>query len=77
LRLRARVAASDDDRANDLRAAVDTARKQGASIFELRSAIDDFELNGSSTKGVLAAAVGRFSADSDWPDLVRARAMLG
>ncbi len=77
LRLRARVAASDDDRANDLRAAVDIARKQGASIFELRSAMDDFELNGSSAEGVLTAAVGRFSADSDWPDLARARAMLG
>jgi predicted ATPase len=77
LRLRAQVAASDDTRATDLRAAIEVARKQNASIFELRAAMDYFNLNGGSARGTLTDVVGRFPVDSGWPELVRARAMLG
>ncbi|WIM88380.1 adenylate/guanylate cyclase domain-containing protein [Candidatus Mycobacterium wuenschmannii] len=77
LRLRARVAADAAARDADLQAAVDTARRQNASIFELRSAIDTFELHGDPSEAVLADTVSRFPGDSDWPDLVRARTLLG
>jgi class 3 adenylate cyclase/tetratricopeptide (TPR) repeat protein len=77
LRLRARTAEDADKRDADLRAAIDTARQQNASIFELRAVIDDFELHGASCRDALADAISRFPADSDWPELVRARTLLG
>jgi class 3 adenylate cyclase/tetratricopeptide (TPR) repeat protein len=77
LRLRAHTAEHADKRDADLRAAIDTARQQNASIFELRAVIDDFELHGASCGDALADAISRFPADSDWPDLVRARTLLG
>jgi len=77
LRLRAQVAADNDARVADLGAALETARRQQASIFELRAAIDGFESLGDSSGAVLTEALNRFPADSDWPDVVRARALLG
>jgi tetratricopeptide (TPR) repeat protein len=77
LRLRAHTTDDADARAADLRAAIDTARQQAASIFELRAAVDDFELHGESAKGTLADVVSRFPAESDWPQLARARTLLG
>jgi len=77
LRLRAHTNNDTDDRDADLRAAIDTARQQSSSIFELRAAIDDFELHGEPSRDTLADAISRFSVDSDWPDLVRARTLLG
>lgn len=78
LRLRAHTAADDADaRDTDLRAAIDTARQQSASIFELRSAIDAFELHGESSKATLIEAISRLPLDSDWPELRRARTLLG
>lgn len=77
LRLRAHTADQVDARDSDLQAAIATAREQGASIFELRSAIDVFELQGESGRGVLTDAISRFPADSGWPELTRARTLLG
>ena len=77
LRLRAHTAEDAGARDSDLCAAIDTAREQAASIFELRAAIDGFELHGESSRSVLQDAVSRFSADSGWPELPRARALLG
>ena len=77
LRLRAHTTEDSDERDADLRAAIDTARQQNAPIFELRAAIDDFELHGESSRAALTDAISRFPADSDWPDLVRARTLLG
>jgi hypothetical protein len=77
LRLRARTAEDADKRDADLRAAIDTARQQNATIFELRAVIDDFELHGASCRDALADAISGFPADSDWPELVRARTLLG
>ena len=51
LRLRAHTTEDTDERDADLRAAIDTARQQNASIFELRAVIDDFELRGASSQG--------------------------
>jgi hypothetical protein len=77
LRLRAHTTDDADARAADLRAAIDTARQQSASIFELRAAIDAFELPGESSKETLIQAIGRFSLESGWPELRRARTLLG
>jgi class 3 adenylate cyclase/tetratricopeptide (TPR) repeat protein len=77
LRLRAHTNDDTDERDADLRAAIDTARQQSASIFELRAVIDDFELHGEFCRDALADAISRFPADSDWPDLVRARTLIG
>lgn len=77
LRLRAHTTDDVDARDADLRAAVDTARKQAAFIFELRAAIDDFELHGETSRDTLLDAISRFPVDSGWPELVRARALLG
>jgi tetratricopeptide (TPR) repeat protein len=77
LRLRAHTTDDADARDADLRAAIETAREQKAPIFELRAAIDDFELPGESSRDTLTDAISRFPADSDWPDLVRARTLLG
>jgi hypothetical protein len=77
LRLRAHTTDDPDERDADLRVAIDTARQQSASIFELRVAIDDFELHGESAREALADAISRFPADGEWPDLVRARTLLG
>jgi hypothetical protein len=77
LRLRARTKDDPEERDADLRAAIETAREQSASIFELRAAIDDFELHSESSRAALTYAISRFQTDSDWPDLVRARTLLG
>jgi tetratricopeptide (TPR) repeat protein len=77
LRLRAHTAADAEARDADLSAAIDTARRQAASIFELRAAIDAFELHGEPWKESLIEAISRFPSDSGWPDLHRARTLLG
>jgi class 3 adenylate cyclase len=77
LRLRAHTAKDPVARNSDLRAAIDTARQQVAIIFELRAAADAFELNGEQSKGALVAAISRFPVHSGWPELTRARALLG
>ena len=60
----------------DVSAAVDLARRQGATLFELRAALDDFELRGQPAGAALADAVSRFPADSAFPELARAEALL-
>jgi class 3 adenylate cyclase/tetratricopeptide (TPR) repeat protein len=77
LRLRAHTTDDLDARAADLRAAIDTAREQAAAIFELRAAVDDFELHAESSKDALVDAISRFPVDSGWPELIRARTLLG
>jgi class 3 adenylate cyclase len=77
LRLRAMTAADSDSRATDLAEAIVVARKQRAFIFELRAAIDDFDLRADDARQVLIDAVGRFDPDSTWPELARARTLLG
>lgn len=77
LRLRARTAEDTDARDIDLRRALDTARKQAAHVYELRAAMDALDLPSEAARAMLAEAVGRFPAGSDWPELDRARALLG
>jgi hypothetical protein len=46
LRLRARTQPDPPARQADVDAAIDLARRQGATLFELRAALDDYELRG-------------------------------
>ena len=60
----------------DLQAALDLAHRQGAHLFELRAALDGFELHGVASHAALAAAVSRMPTDSAMPEVARARAAL-
>lgn len=77
LRLRAHTTDDLDSRRADLSAAADLARRQAATIFELRIAADSFELHADSAHQMLIDALARFPQGSTWPELTRARALLG
>ena len=76
LRLRAHTHTDPDDRQADITAALELARRQGATLFELRAALDDFELRGQPARAALADVVSRIPADSPLPELARARTVL-
>jgi hypothetical protein len=46
-------------------------------VFELRCAADAFELVGDPARSALEQALNKIAADQDWPELARARALLG
>jgi hypothetical protein len=77
LRIRAHTFDEPDVQHSGLRAAVELAQTQGAPVFELRAAADDFELVGEPARAALVDALSRFPADQTWPELARARALLG
>jgi hypothetical protein len=77
LRQRAHTHTDPDARHVDLSAAVTLARQQGAPLFELRAALDDFELGGQPARAALADAASRISADSPLPEIARTQAALG
>jgi hypothetical protein len=76
--LRLRSATHEDHglRQKDLTAAYDLARKQGAPVFALRAALDDYQLRGEPALGRVAEAVAMFAPNSSWPDLDRGRDLL-
>ncbi|MFN8033967.1 hypothetical protein EB75_18100 [Mycobacterium sp. ST-F2] len=75
--LRLRALTSDGrDRRDDLTAAHRTAVEQGATVFRLRAAIDLFELD-PDTRQELLDAVALLPHGSHWPEIDRARALLG
>jgi tetratricopeptide (TPR) repeat protein len=76
LRLRAHTHTDPDARRADLGAALALARHQGATLFELRAALDDFELGGEPARAALIDAASRFPAHSPLPELARAQASL-
>lgn len=76
LRIRAHTTDDAPSQRADLRAAIDLARKQGAPIFEVRAAADYFGMDPDEGRGALSDAVSHFPADSTWPELARARALL-
>ncbi|HUH68970.1 MAG TPA: hypothetical protein VLZ05_08830 [Mycobacterium sp.] len=73
LRLRAHTHTDPDTRQTDIGAALDLARRQGAILFELRAALDDFELRGDPARAAVVDAVSHFPANSTFPELARAR----
>ena len=76
LRLRSHVQADSSAREADLAAALSLAGRQKAALFELRSALDDFELRGDRARVALVDALGRIPSDSVLPDAARARNLL-
>jgi hypothetical protein len=77
LRLRAHTCEDPDSRHAHLSAAIELAQEQGSYLFELRAAADDFELLGDPARAALEDALRRFPFDQTWPELARARALLG
>ena len=73
LRLRAHTHTDPDARHADVGAAVELARRQDATLFELRAALDDYDLRGQPARAALIDAAGRLPADNAWPELARAR----
>lgn len=59
-----------------LDAALEFARKQGATLFELRCVLDSFELCGDGDRSALADIVDRFPGDARWPEYARAEKIL-
>ena len=76
LRLRAQTHTEAAARHADIAAALDLARRRGATLFELRAALDDFELRGEPARAALADAASRIPADSAFPELARVEAAL-
>jgi hypothetical protein len=76
LRLRAHTHHDPAARQSDITAALELARRQGATLFELRAALDDFELRGEPASAGVADAADRIPADNAWPELGRARVVL-
>jgi hypothetical protein len=77
LRIRAHTYDDVQQRRDGLRAAVELARRQHATIFELRAAADDFELHGEPARQQLQDSILGFPDNSTWPELSRARELLG
>jgi hypothetical protein len=71
LRLRAHTHTEPVDRGADVAAALRIARQQGADLYELRAALDDFELRGQPARAALVNVAGRFAADSPRPERKR------
>jgi serine/threonine protein kinase/tetratricopeptide (TPR) repeat protein len=76
LRARAHTHTDPEALAGDLAAAIELARRQDAPLFELRAALDDYELRGPAARAVLYQAANRFPLDSSLPELARAQAFL-
>jgi class 3 adenylate cyclase len=74
LRWRARAQPDPRARRADIAAALQLARTQGAALFELRAALDDFEFRGQPALSAVVDAAGR--VPSTLPELARARAVL-
>ncbi|HUB58022.1 MAG TPA: adenylate/guanylate cyclase domain-containing protein [Mycobacterium sp.] len=76
LRLRAQTHADPAARQADINSALELARRQGATLFELRTALDDFELRREPAAAAVAEAAKRVPAGYAWPELMRAKAAL-
>ena len=76
LRLRAHTHTDPDARQADIGAALELARRQGATLFELRAALDDYDLRGQPARAALIDVVSRIPANNAWPELARAQASL-
>jgi hypothetical protein len=76
LRLRGHTYTDLDAQAAAFRYAGEVARQQGARLFELRAALDDFELRGEPASAGLVEVLSRIPAGSSLPEVARARAAV-
>lgn len=76
--LRLRALASEDaaDRRSGIAKAIELAKTQGATLFELRCALDDYQMRGEQARSALADAVTRLQG-GEWPERQRAELLLG
>lgn len=75
MRVRAHTFPEPPQRREALAAALDFARHQGATLFELRCLLDSFDLLGEGDRDELAATARLLSGDA-WPELGRAQQIL-
>jgi class 3 adenylate cyclase/tetratricopeptide (TPR) repeat protein len=76
LRLRAHTLTERQSRRAALAAALEFARHQGATLFELRCLLDFFDLTGDGDRSELAGLMSRFPGDARWPEFARAQKIL-
>ena len=76
LRLRGHTHNDPAARRADIAAARNLARRQGATLFELRAALDDFDLRGDEARAALIDVAERMPSDCTWPELERVRVSL-
>jgi len=76
LRVRAHTFTDPQKRRHALTGALEFARHQGATLFELRCLLDFFILTDDGDRSELADAVSRFGGDARWPEFVRAQRIL-
>lgn len=76
MRLRAHTLTDPQQRREALSSAIQVAMHQGATLFELRSRIDSFELLGNGDRAGLADNVDRFEGDAGWPEHQHAERIL-
>jgi tetratricopeptide (TPR) repeat protein len=76
LRLRAHTFTEPDARRAALAAALELARHQGATLFELRCLLDSFDLLGDGDRAELAGLISRFPGDTRWAEFARAQEIL-
>jgi class 3 adenylate cyclase/tetratricopeptide (TPR) repeat protein len=74
MRVRAHTFTDSQERRDALAAALELARHQGATLFELRCLLDLFDLDQDSSG--LADVVRRLPGDARWPELARAQRIL-
>ncbi|HWS94703.1 MAG TPA: adenylyl cyclase, partial [Mycobacterium sp.] len=75
MRLRAHTLTEHQSRHKALVDALEFARHQGATLFELRCLLDAFDL-GDGNRSELADIVHRFPGDARWPEFARAQRIL-
>jgi hypothetical protein len=76
MRLRAHTLTELQSRHEALAAAVEFARCQGATLFELRCLLDYFDLVDDGDRSELLDAVRRFAGDARWPEFARTQRIL-
>ena len=76
LRLRAQTLDDPAARQADINRALELGRRQTATLFELRAALDDFKLRGNAAADAVAAAANRIPANGAWPELAEAKTAL-
>jgi len=75
MRLRAHTLTKRQSREATLNTALELARDQGATLFELRCLLDYFALVGDGDRSELRDAL-RHSGDTRWPEFRRAQRIL-
>jgi predicted ATPase len=75
-RLRAQTKSGLDERRAEVTEALALAARQGATLFELRAALDDFHLRGAQARAALVDVLGRIPSESTLPEVAQAKTLL-